>query len=204
MDTLPVRDYLQRLQETLPKLDIEKIGTFLDLLVQTYEAEGTIYIFGNAGSGATASHACGDFIKGISYGLKKRFKMICLNDNLTAVMAIANDSSYDDIFVEQLINFLGKKDLVIGISGSGNSKNVVKALEYANKNGVKTVAFCGYTGGKIKGMATLAIHVPVMDMEIVESVHMMIFHAVKQTLMKELGHSFKMGTQYDARVEGEI
>ncbi|MEK7106698.1 MAG: SIS domain-containing protein [Patescibacteria group bacterium] len=200
MDTSPVRDYLQRVQETLPKLDMGKISALLDLLMKTYKAGGTIYIFGNAGSGATASHVCGDFIKGISYGLAKRFKMMCLNDNLTALMAIANDNSYDDIFVEQLMNFLGEKDLVIGISGSGNSKNVVKALEYANGVGAKTVAFCGYTGGKIKDTATLAIHVPVMDMEISESVHMMIFHSVKQTLMKELGHSFKMGTQYDARV----
>src|SRR3989344_4378325 len=179
MDTLPVRDYLQRLQETLPKLDIEKIGTFLDLIMETYEAEGTIYIFGNAGSGATASHACGDVIKGISYGLKKRFKMICLNDNLTAVMAIANDSSYDDIFVEQLINFLGKNDLVIGISGSGNSKNVVKALAYANEHGTKTVAFCGYTGGKIKDMATGAVHGPAMATEKSESGHSRNFHSVK-------------------------
>ena len=200
MDTSTVSDYLQRVQETLPKLDMGRIGVLLDLLVQTYEAGGTIYIFGNAGSGATASHVCGDFIKGISYGLTKRFKMMCLNDNLTAVMAIANDSSYDDIFVEQLINFLGKNDLVIGISGSGNSKNVVKALAYANEHGTKTVAFCGYTGGKIKDMATVAIHVPVMDMEISESVHMMIFHSVKQALMKRLGRDSSMGPQYDARV----
>lgn len=192
--------YIERLRKVLGEFDQNQVDAFADLLIETYEAEGTIYIFGNGGSGATASHACGDFVKGVSYGLTKRFKMVCLNDNVPALMAIANDISYDDIFVEPLINFLTPNDLVIGISGSGNSANVVKAIDYAAKTGAKTVAMCGYEGGKIKNMATLAVHVPVMDMETIEDVHMIIFHAVKQALMKKLGHSFKMGNQYDARI----
>ena len=95
---------------------------------------------GNGGSGASASHAAGDFLKGASYGLDKRFKMICLNDNLPSMMAIANDIGWESIFVEPLKNFLSPDDLVIGISGSGNSKNVVNALEYANAQGATTVA----------------------------------------------------------------
>src|SRR5690606_32486959 len=98
-------------------------------------------------------HAAGDFLKGASYGLDKRFRMICLNDNLAAMMAIANDIGYEDIFIEQLKNFIGPDDLVIGISGSGNSENVVRAIEYAKNKGVKTMAMTGFKGGKISTMA---------------------------------------------------
>ncbi|OGJ60228.1 phosphoheptose isomerase [Candidatus Peribacteria bacterium RIFCSPHIGHO2_01_FULL_51_9] len=204
MDEAPLQAYVHKLQETLSTLDMGPVARFVDLLMETYEAQGSIYIFGNGGSGATASHACGDFVKGISYGLKKKFRMLCLNDNLPTLSAVANDISYDDIFVEPLSNFLGKNDLVIGLSGSGNSTNVVKALAYAKERGARTVALCGYTGGKIKNIATLCVHVPVKDMEITEDAHMIVLHAVKQTLMEKLGAHSTMGAQYDVRVRGEL
>jgi D-sedoheptulose 7-phosphate isomerase len=101
-------------------------------------------------------------------------------------MAIANDISYEDIFVEQLKNLLKKNDVVIGISGSGNSMNIVKALEYANEVGAKTIALCGYSGGKIKNIAKLAVHAEIDNMEVVEDVHLVVAHCIKNIIIKKL------------------
>lgn len=125
---------------------------------------------------------------------------MCLNDNTPAMMAIANDISYDDIFVEQLKNFLRKDDVVIGISGSGNSINVLKAIEYANATGAKTVAICGYKGGKIKDIASLAVHAEINDMEISEDIHnLVITHCVKRILTNKLNNT-NVGEVYAKRV----
>ncbi len=194
-------EYIDRVGDTLKKLDLNQVNALVDLLLKARVNENSVFIFGNGGSGATASHVAGDFIKGISYQLDKRFKVQCLNDNISGLMAISNDLSYEEIFIEQLKAFLKKDDVVIGISGSGNSMNVVKALEYARQNGASTVAFCGYRGGKIKDLADVVIHAPVSDMEVTEDVHIVVFHAIKQILMKELkGPDFSMGATYDQRV----
>lgn len=195
-------DYFKRLSETLDKVDTDTIEKLAGLLMKAREQGNTIFIFGNGGSGATASHVTGDFLKGISYQLDKRFRVQCLNDNDSGMMAISNDLSYEEIFIEQLKAFLRKDDIVIGISGSGNSANVVKAMQYANEMGAKTVAFCGYKGGKIRELANLIVHAPVQDMEITEDVHIIIFHALKQSLMRRLkGDDFSMGRTYDERVK---
>lgn len=194
--------YLELVKATLNQLDINQINALAEAFYRTYENGGIIYTMGNGGSGASASHAAGDFLKGASYGLEKRFKIICLNDNLPSMMAIANDIGWDDIFVEPLKNFLSPKDLVIGISGSGNSKNVVKALAYANEIGATTVAMTGFKGGKIKEIASLSVHAPVMDMEVTEDVHMVIFNIVKKEMMARLmGDNPSMGGTYDDRVK---
>ena len=156
------------------------------MLMGVYENNGTTFVFGNGGSAANASHICGDLIKGVSYGLEKRFKIICLNDNIPALMAIANDISYDDMFLEQIKNFIGENDLVIGISGSGKSANVLRAMEYANSVAAKTVAFCGYDGGDIKNIAHLAIHADINNMEVVEDIHTIIMHCLKTILKKQI------------------
>jgi len=196
-------EYRDLLLQTLSNLDLKAVDRLVDWFLETREQGGNIYTFGNGGSGATATHAAGDFLKGASYGLDKRFKMICLNDNLPALMAIANDIGYDDIFVEPLKNYLGPHDLAIGISGSGNSQNVVKALEFAKAHGVRTVAMCGFKGGKIKELADLAIHAEVMDMEVTEDVHMAVFNMVKKVVMARLlGDKPSMGGVYDARING--
>ncbi|HLD79084.1 MAG TPA: PfkB family carbohydrate kinase [Candidatus Nanoarchaeia archaeon] len=192
--------YFNSVNDTLNNLDKKNIFQFAELLLETYEKDKVIYVFGNGGSAATASHFCGDLVKGVSYGLDKRFRVICLNDNTPAVMAIANDISYDDIFVEQLKNFLRKDDVVIGISGSGNSINVLKAIEYANSAGAKTVAICGYKGGKIKDIASLAVHAEVNDMEISEDIHnLVITHCVKRILTNRLNNT-NVGEVYAKRV----
>jgi len=184
-----IEDYFTKNIDAINRIDKNLIIQFVDLLLNAYNNKKTIFIFGNGGSAATASHFCGDLIKGVSFGLKKRFKVICLNDNIPAVLAIANDLSYQDVFVEQLKNFLEEGDLVIGISGSGNSMNVVKAIEYANSVGANTVALCGFDGGKIKNIAKLSVHAEINDMEIVEDVHLTVLHCIKQiliSLIKEL------------------
>lgn len=192
--------YINLLKDTLDQLDKEEVEKAVAAFIRVYEEQGTIYIFGNGGSGASASHATGDFLKGASYGLDKRFKVICLNDNIPALMAIANDISWDAIFEEQLKNFLQPQDLVIGISGSGNSLNVVNAMTYAKERKVQTIAFCGFTGGKIKEMADVNIHSKAMDMEIAEDVHMIVFNIIKKEMMNRLHQSDSMGKKYDERI----
>jgi D-sedoheptulose 7-phosphate isomerase len=202
MKNSELSEYFKRISETLGLLDTDAIEKLADLLLKARELEKTIFIFGNGGSGATASHVTGDFLKGISYQMDKRFRIQCLNDNVSGMMAISNDLTYQEIFIEQLKAFLRKDDVVIGISGSGNSVNVTKALEYARSKGATTVAFCGYRGGKIKEIADLAIHAPIQDMEVTEDIHSIVFHALKQLLVRRLkGDRSSMGETYDERIK---
>ena len=198
---MQAQHYIDLVKSTLDALDPKALGALVEAFHTTYEKGGNIYTMGNGGSGASASHAAGDFLKGASYGLDKRFRMICLNDNLPSMMAIANDIGWESIFVEPLKNFLSPDDLVIGISGSGNSKNVVNAIEYANAQGATTVAMSGFKGGKISEIATINVHAPVMDMEVTEDVHMVIFNIVKKQMMARLmGDNPSMGDTYDQRI----
>ena len=198
---MQAQQYIDLVKSTLDALDPKALDALVEAFHKTYEKGGNIYTMGNGGSGASASHAAGDFLKGASYGLDKRFKMICLNDNLPSMMALANDIGWESIFVEPLKNFLSEDDLVIGISGSGNSKNVVNALEYANANGATTVAMSGFKGGKISQIASINVHAPVMDMEVTEDVHMVIFNIVKKQMMARLmGDNPSMGDTYDQRI----
>ena len=198
---MQAKQYIELVKSTLDALDAKAIESLVDAFHSTYEKGGNIYTMGNGGSGASASHAAGDFLKGASYGLDKRFRMICLNDNLPSMMAIANDIGWECIFVEPLKNFLSPNDLVIGISGSGNSKNVVNAIEYANEQGATTVAMSGFKGGKISQIATIDVHAPVMDMEVTEDIHMVIFNIVKKQMMARLmGDNPSMGDTYDQRI----
>lgn len=194
--------YFNKVADTLKKVDQEALDRLVKIIFECRDRGNTVYIFGNGGSAATASHVAGDFLKGISYQLEKRFKVICLSDNIPGTSAISNDLSYDEVFIEPLKTFLSKNDVVIGISGSGNSVNVVKAMEYAKSSGAITVAMCGYKGGKIKDIADLAVHVPINDMEVAEDIHLVIFHAVKQNIIRRLkGENYSMGHNYDERVK---
>jgi D-sedoheptulose 7-phosphate isomerase len=198
---MQAQHYIDLVKSTLDALDPKALEALVEAFHTTYEKGGNIYTMGNGGSGASASHAAGDFLKGASYGLDKRFRMICLNDNLPSMMAIANDIGWESIFIEPLKNFLSPNDLVIGISGSGNSKNVVNALEFANAKGATTVAMSGFKGGKISEIATINVHAPVMDMEVTEDVHMVIFNIVKKQMMARLmGDNPSMGDTYDQRI----
>lgn len=194
-------EYRQLLTQTLNALDLAAVERLVELFVEAHARGAQIFTMGNGGSGASASHAAGDFLKGASYGLDQRFKMICLNDNLPSMMAVANDIGWDDIFVEPLKNYLQPGDLVIGISGSGNSRNVLKAGEYAKAHGATLVGMTGFKGGRLREMADLSIHSDAMDMEVAEDVHMAVFNMVKKACMARLmGDAPSMGGTYDARI----
>ncbi len=196
-------NYRRLLIETLEALDLQSVAAMADAFAQAHQSGNRIFTMGNGGSGASASHAAGDFIKGASYGLDQRFKMICLNDNLPSMMAIANDIGWDDIFVEPLKNYVEPGDVVIGISGSGNSSNVLKAIAHAQSVGAVTIGMTGFSGGKLKSMVDISIHSPADDMEVAEDVHMAVFNMVKKGMMSRLmGSNPSMGSTYDDRVKG--
>lgn len=196
------RNYFDTIRETLSRIDVSELESVAQSIVDCYNRNGFIYIFGNGGSSATASHVAGDYVKGVSYGMEKRLRVICLSDNTPGLMAISNDISYDAIFEEQLKNFLSPGDLVIGISGSGNSENVLRALSYAKEKKVETIAFVGFSGGKAKQLTDKCVHIPVNDMEMTEDLHLLCFHAIKQSLIRRLNTAQAgLGDKYDQRLK---
>ncbi len=142
-------------------------------------------MLGNGGSGSTASHLACDLNKGACLHAEKKFHVMALTDNLPTIMAIANNIGYDAVFVEQLKNFVRPGDVVVGISGSGNSRNVLKAVEFARQQGCTTIGVCGYDGGKLKPMVDCCFHVKVPDMQIAEDVHMILVHVLMRVLSVE-------------------
>lgn len=174
--------YFEREKAALDAISKEDLNTLMNVLMQAKDEGRTIFVMGNGGSAATASHYVCDFNKGISYGKEKMFKFICLNDNIPTMMAYANDLSYADIFAGPLKNFMQPRDIVIGISGSGNSENVVRAIKYANENGGVSVGITGYSGGKVKQLSKYNVHVPVDDMQIAEDLHMVLDHCMMKIL----------------------
>jgi len=180
--------YLAHFTSTLATFPHAEVAALIQALHQARQDGATIFVLGNGGSGATASHWVCDMNKGASYGAELRFRMISLCDNFPTVMAYSNDVSYEVIFVEQLKNFLKPGDLVIGISGSGNSPNVIRAIEYANEQGAMTVGLSGYSGGQLRAKSKLSVHFPVSDMQMVEDLHMMTAHICMQASATGDGH----------------
>lgn len=180
-----IKSYFDREIEVIKRLNIDDINAAVQAIWAAYEREATIYIFGNGGSAATASHYVCDFNKGISEKKKKKFNFVCLNDNYPMMMAVANDISYDEVFRYPLINKLKPTDLVIGISGSGNSKNVIRAVEYAKEVGAPVVGITGYHGGKLKELADYHMDVMEDDMQISEDLHMIFDHMMYFVLNQE-------------------
>lgn len=181
-----IKDYIRIEIEVLKKMDVEAINDALNLLHDTLQKEGNIYIFGNGGSSATASHFQNDFNKGISEHTVKKFRFQCLNDNIATVMAIANDISFDEVFRFQLTGKLKPDDIVIAISGSGNSRNVLNAVEYAGEQNCKVIGLTGYDGGKLKELSDISLHVPVNSMQITEDLHMVLDHLMMSVFYKAL------------------
>ena len=178
--------YRTEMISVLQDMDASLFNLLTSRLEKAYQRDSLILICGNGGSGATASHFVCDLNKGVSYNRKKRFKAICLGDNISTVMAYANDISYNDTFVEQCRNFLTNKDLLVVISGSGNSENVVRALQYANSVGAETMALTGMGGGEISKIANYSIVVPSNDMQKVEDMHFVLIHCAIQWLNNKL------------------
>lgn len=181
-----IENYYRLEIETIEKIDKDELNKVLNELVDCFDRGGTIYAFGNGGSAATASHMVCDFNKGICSELEKRFNFVCLNDNTPIMMAIANDTSFDDIFKYQLEKKLSKDDVIIAISGSGNSKNIMKAAVYAKEIGCKVIAMTGYDGGRLDQLSDLHLHAPVNDIQVAEDIHMSFDHMMMQILWKYL------------------
>lgn len=179
-------EYFERVKAVLDSIRKEDLNLLMNLLVEARDRGSLVFVMGNGGSASTASHYVCDFNKGISYGKDKMFKFICLNDNLPTMMAYANDISYDEIFVGPLRNFLSEGDVVIGISGSGNSANVVKAIQYTNEHGGISVGITGFDGGKVKQLSQYNVHVPIDDMQVAEDLHMVLDHCMMKILSKYL------------------
>jgi len=179
-------DYLAGLKDVLDRFDYDGFERTVNMILSAYENETHIFVMGNGGSGSTASHFACDINKGCCIDLEKKFKMICLNDNVPTMLALSNDISYESVFVEQMKNFFNPGDLVIGISGSGNSENVLRAIRYAKENNGRTIGFSGYSGGKLADLADVSLVARVDDMQKVEDVHMIIVHIIMQAVYKTL------------------
>ena len=180
--TAGIRDYLSRLQDVLTKVDVGQIATIVDVLRTAYEQEKTILVMGNGGSGATASHMVCDMNKGACFHAEKKFRFISLTDCTPMILALGNDADFESIFVEQLKPYARPGDVVLGISGSGNSPNVLRAIEYAKQLGCVTVGVCGFNGGKLKPLVDHCFHVNVDDMQIAEDVHIILVHILMRIL----------------------
>jgi D-sedoheptulose 7-phosphate isomerase len=182
------KDYLQELKRILDSIEgnlIMEIDQAATILLEAREKKRTIFIMGNGGSAATASHFVSDLSKGTILKGYPRFRAIALTDNIPNLLAWANDKSYDDVFMEQLKNLMEPNDVVIGISGSGNSTNVIKAIEYANANGGITVGISGFNGGKLFQCAKENIHIPCFNMQRVEDIHLIIEHLLISLIREE-------------------
>lgn len=180
------RTYLNQLKSLIDVFPHDKFEAIGELLLEAYERDRQIFVMGNGGSGTTASHFVCDINKGSCFEHEKRFKVICLNDNVPTIMAYANDLSYDHIFVEQLKNFLNSGDVVIGISGSGNSRNVLHAITYAKEKGARTVGLTGFDGGHLAKTVEFPLIATVSDMQKVEDLHMIVVHMLMQYLCRAL------------------
>lgn len=180
-----LRDYLDLEIEMIQALDLDMINKVMNILESARMEDKHIFICGNGGSAATASHYCGDFNKGVSEQLEKKYNFECLSDNIPTMMAVANDISYDEIFRFPLRNKMKPGDILIGISGSGNSHNVINAMEYAKSIGGTTIAIVGYSGGHMKEIADYSIHVNIDNMQISEDIHMILDHMMMYVLYSD-------------------
>jgi len=181
---LDIDRYVQRFQAELDRLDRRDLQKWANLLYHAWEHEQQVFIFGNGGSGTTATHMSEDLGKStlrpadLADESKKRLRVMSLTDNLGWILAVGNDCGYDQIFVQQLMNYGREGDLAIAISGSGNSPNILAAVDWANRHKLVTFGLTGYNGGRLREMQKFGLHVPLDDMGMVESIHLAVFHWV--------------------------
>jgi D-sedoheptulose 7-phosphate isomerase len=180
-----IKEYQKNLINTIENIEIESIQQIALTFIEARDKGKTIYTIGNGGSGSTASHMVCDITKGCSFNKKKRFKMFCLNDNIPTILAYSNDVSYDVVFEEQLKNVINQDDVVLAISGSGNSKNIIRAVKYAKSVNAKTIGMTGYDGGQLKRISDISLNANINDMQISEDVHVIVMHMLYKLLENE-------------------
>ena len=179
-------EYLNSVKEAIAEIDLDELERIVDALQEAQENARQIFLFGNGGSAVTASHFACDLTKTAAVPGKPRLRVICLTDNVAVMTAIANDLSYDDIFVEQMSALWNHGDIAIGISASGNSPNVLKAIKYANDHGGKTIGLCGFGGGELARMVDLNIAFSSHDYGVVEDMHLVLNHLISQIFRQRL------------------
>src|ERR1022692_3451062 len=177
--------YKDELLHAIQSIDLEKVGRAIELLAQARAEGRRIFVCGNGGSASTASHFATDLVKGASYGRTSRFRILALTDSLPTITAYSNDVGYECVFVEQLKNFAEPGDVVMAISGSGNSPNVLRAVEDGNAIGCRTIALTGRNGGELGRMAHLNLQVSHPHMGRIEDAHMIVTHMICYYFMDE-------------------
>jgi D-sedoheptulose 7-phosphate isomerase len=177
---LEIREYFGNVKNVIDKIDNTEVESLIDHILEGYNNRKMIFLIGNGGSAANASHFAEDLSKGVitDQSVEKRIRAMSLADNVPFMTASANDSGYENVFVSQLITFANQGDYLIAISGSGNSKNIIKAVEYSKIRKINVIGVTGYDGGKLKELCDISIHVPLEEMCTVESIHSIIFHYI--------------------------
>jgi D-sedoheptulose 7-phosphate isomerase len=189
---LDVRPFLERAGQELLRIDPAQVKALADAIYECFQSRQMVFLCGNGGSGSNASHFCEDLGKGTlrredyDNNRKPRLRVLSLTDQTPYILAWANDEGFDRVFVEQLKNLANPGDLLIAISGSGNSPNVLRAVEWANQNGLRTFGCTGFSGGKLRALAQQSFHVPLEDMGMVESIHLTAFHWVVDDLHRRI------------------
>ncbi|WP_372718235.1 SIS domain-containing protein [Novipirellula sp.] len=182
-DLSQVTEYFSALKDTIDRCDLEEWQAAIDLIDQTWKADAQTIVFGNGGSALAAQHAVTDWNKSLYLASGRRFRGISLADNMGIFSAYANDVCYEDVFLEQLRPIVCEGDLVVAISGSGNSENVVRAVKYAKEQGAKVICLTGFDGGKVHEFADINVHIPIHDMQVAEDMHVVFIHNVIKNLM---------------------
>lgn len=181
-ETLQIAEYFQMLAQELNRLDQRALEDLSELLFDAWQNDRWVFVCGNGGSAATANHLAQDLAKGLIRDADlraftiKRLRSMSLVANVAWVTALGNDLGYDQVFVQQLANYAGPKDVLIAISGSGNSPNILAAVEWANARGLLTYGMTGFGGGRLKQIQHHGLHVALDDMEMVESIHSCVCH----------------------------
>ncbi|MYB93144.1 SIS domain-containing protein [Candidatus Poribacteria bacterium] len=181
-----IQNYISHLQGVLERLALPDVRRSIDVIMEAYYAEKQIFVIGNGGSASTASHLACDLGKGTSMPGKPRFRVISLTDNVATMSAWSNDVSYEHVFVEQLKNLVNSEDVVIGISASGNSENVIRAMRHAKEIGCKTIGWSGFGGGTLATICDVNVIVDSNYYGPVEDVHLILNHVLHAWIREEL------------------
>jgi len=199
--SLDAPSYLTRFNQEMERVDRDALRRWADLVFAAWQNGKFVYIVGNGGSGCNASHMAEDLGKSslrecdLKDESKKRLKVLSLTDNVGWLLAVGNDVGYDQIFVQQLMNYGSAGDVLVAISGSGNSPNVLAAVDWANRHGLKTFGLTGYSGGKLKAMQQDGLHVALDDMGMVESIHLAVFHWVLNDVFARINSEGRYATK---------
>ena len=184
-----IQKYISHLQEVLARLKLEDVHRSIHVIMDAYNVDKQIFVIGNGGSASTASHLACDLGKGTSVAGKPRFRVISLTDNIATMTAWSNDVAYEDVFVEQLKNLVNAGDVVIGISASGNSENVIRAMQHASDIGCKTIGWSGFGGGRLATICDVNVVVDSNQYGPVEDVHLILNHVLHAWIQEEFASS---------------